>query len=203
MAKKIIDFALDLETLSKRPTAAIIEVACKRFDFTDLGDNYVPFSEVVNATSCAMYGLSFDEDTCKWWADKKDYEKVRFIKEAQGLREVLGKLSTYIEDAISESKADGIRVWCQGTDFDIAILRNAYRAVYGNDVTPWKYDEVRCARTYIKESVRLLDPNLDNCYDYIPKREGWAKHEALSDCENLIHNVRYVYRKLNEKVMTA
>ena len=198
---KIIDFALDLETLAKEPDAAIIEIACKRFYLGESADRIAVTSDVVNATSCILYGMRVSEDTVSWWKEKPMEERERLMQTGIGIKDALLVLGKFILTEIAESEATGVRIWCEGTDFDIAIIRNAYRTVFGNETKiPWKYNEVRDARTFIWEGMRILEPGVENPFEAIPPMENWRKHEALSDCENLAHNVQYVWKRLNDKI---
>lgn len=73
--KDIVNVVVDVETMSLRPDAAIVSLAAVPFDpecslegtpFLEEG-----FYEVVNATTCALYGMRFDMDTVSWWAARR------------------------------------------------------------------------------------------------------------------------------------
>ncbi len=196
MNKQTINIALDIETLSKRPTAAIISIAAKCFTFEgnqDI-DNLPNFTYVINASTCAMYGLRIDMDTVEWWSRQSEEAKRSHL--ANGVNVVsiytaLCRLKEYYEDIHKEYPDATILIWCQGTDFDISIIRNAYQTVLGTDA-PWPYDHVRDSRTFIHGLVGLINPEVENPYEVIPKNPNWKAHDALSDCDQLIWNVRNV-----------
>ena len=203
--KKVVNIAVDIETLSKRPTAAIIGIAAKAFS---LGESVVEendgFRSAVDATSCAMLGMDFDNATVKWWSEKPEEAKEQFCY-GYNIRCVLRNLSDFIKGEKEKNGADEVIIWCQGTDFDIAILRNAF-VLANNDraekTIPWKFTNVRDSRTFIHEGVRLIDPSVEDPYSIIPKKPNWVEHDAMSDCGQLIHNVTWVYSKLTEMLNT-
>lgn len=199
--KKVVNIALDIETLSRRSTAAIISIAAKTFS---LGEAKVKesteFKYAVDATSCAMLGMDFDNETVEWWSKKPDVVKEQFYY-GYNIRHVLGALGTFVVEVKKINEADEVVVWCQGTDFDIPILRNAF-VLANNDraekTIPWKFTNVRDSRTFIHEGVHLIDPTVEDPYSIIPKNPNWVEHDAMSDCGQLIHNVTWVYNKLTE-----
>ena len=202
--KKQINIAVDIETLSKRSTAAIIGIAARVFD-PDGGcveGEDKDFHVSIDATSCAMLGMDFDPGTVEWWSKKPEEVKKQF-ELTESIKNALSHLSIFIEDIKLANDADEVIIWCQGTDFDIPILRNAFVCV-NNDreekTLPWKYINVRDSRTYILEKIRLMYPNCEEPYSVIPKRPDWNKHDALSDVDQLIHNVQWVTRQLTNRL---
>lgn len=203
--KKIINIALDLETLSKRTTAAIIGIAAKAFS---LGEDKVKeeakFFQGVDATSCAMLGFDIDPSTVEWWSKKPAEAKSQFDYN-HNICWVLSDLCDFVKKVKEENEADEVHVWCQGTDFDIAVIRNAF-VVANNDraekTIPWKYVNVRDSRTFIFEGIRLLYPNVEDPYSVIPEKKDWVEHDAISDCDQLIHNVTWVNERLVERLYT-
>lgn len=201
--KKTLDVAVDIETLSTKSNAAIIEIAAKVFsvekEHVDICHDFMQVQ--IDSTSCAMYGMDFSKDTVNWWRGigsdlKKKFENGRGI----GVKEALSLLRSFIDGHRVSLKADEICIWSQGS-FDSTILKNAYTVVFGGDeseIVPWKYSQVRDARTYILEGIRLICPQCDDPYKAIPAMEDWEMHSALSDCDNLIHNVQFIYQTLNK-----
>lgn len=202
---KIINIALDLETLSRRANAAIIGIAAKTFC---LGENKVKdgasFFRGVDATSCAMLGFDIDPATVEWWAHKPEKVKEQFAYN-RPIQWVLNELFNFVNKVKADNNAGIVHVWCQGTDFDIAVIRNAFVAANNDraeDTIPWKYADVRDSRTFIFEGVRLLYPDVEDPYSVIPKKEDWVEHDAMSDCDRLIHNVTWVNDMLHEQILT-
>lgn len=209
---------IDIETLSLRPTACIIAISAKTFFFDGTVDEKYSFDCCVDATSCAMYGLTIEQSTVNWWASQPGEAKSYFLKtEAIKLQDALIRLAQLYRDVQQAYNCQRVLVWTQGTDFDIAVLRNAYRQVFGENTyfwpdenceicisdAPWPHDCVRDARTYILSNLNFLhlrgffrgfDPayNPDRPYDVIPKRPGWVKHQAGSDVDQMIWNLKSV-----------
>ena len=201
--KKQINIAVDIETLSKRSTAAIIGIAARAFDPNGgcVEGEERGFHVAIDATSCAMFGMDFDPGTVEWWSKKPEEVKKQFDN-TEKIKSALSQLSIFIEDIKLANDADEVIIWCQGTDFDIPILRNAFVCV-NNDreekTLPWKYSNVRDSRTFILDTItRFIAPGTEDPYSLIPKREGWNTHDALSDVDQLIHNVEWVSRRLND-----
>ncbi len=202
MSKPTINIALDIETLSTRPTASIISIAAKCFTFegNQPADDYGNFLSIVNASTCAMYGLHTDNATVDWWS-RQSPEAKRWHLECgtvvESIKSALNSLKNYYEDVKKSFPDANILIWCQGTDFDIAILRNAFQVVLGTDA-PWPHTAVRDSRTFIHGIIGILCPDVEKPYSVIPENPEWKKHDALSDCMQLIWNVRYVAQLLHQ-----
>lgn len=203
---KTPNIGIDIETLSLRPTAAITSIAAKTFFFDGTIDDDHSFSCCVDATSCAMYGMAADQRTINWWASQPEEAKSFFLTQpAIKLKDALEGLARLYKDVQKAYDCERVLVWVQGSDYDIAVLRNAYRDVFDDDekAIPWAHDCVRDARTYILSNLNLLYSTGYFCdaepaynplrpYDIIPKRPEWVKHQADSDVVQMIWNIRYV-----------
>ena len=76
---------------------------------------------------------------------------------------VLSEFNEWLEQWQKDSKADELMIWTQGTDFDIAVLRNAYRVVFGDEKSiPWHFRNVRDARTYFLEIASVFEPDVED-----------------------------------------
>ena len=211
---KIPHIGLDIETLSLRPTACITAIAAKTFFFDGSVDEEHSFDCCVDATSCAMYGLTFEQRTVNWWASQSDDARQYFLDtQAIKLKDALQSLAQLYHDVQQAYDCQRVLVWVQGSDYDIAVLRNAFRTVFDDDEKsiPWSHDCVRDARTYILANLNLLnstgffqgfDPayNPERPYDVLPKRQGWVKHEAGSDVDQMVHNLKCVTDFLVEAI---
>lgn len=197
---------IDIETLSLRPTACITAISAKTFFFDGTTDDEYSFDCCVDATSCAMYGLTIEQKTVNWWASQSEEAKRYFLdNEAIKLKDALEKLAQLYHEVQEDYGCQRILVWVQGSDYDIAVLRNAFRQVFDDDERsiPWPHDCVRDARTYILSNLNFLnlrgffrgfDPgyNPERPYDILPKRPGWVKHQAGSDVDQMVWNIKCV-----------
>lgn len=216
--KKVVNISLDIETLSCRENAAIISIAAvpfnkrgqgqfiidRPFDCLGIADKKTgtrdPFYEVVNATTCALAGMHFEQDTVKFWSEQNDLAKAEFsTRTALSIRDVMESFVNYIV-AIKEELDVDVCIWCQGTDFDVPIVRNAIRTVLQIKNGPWGHTQVRCARTWILEVVERLHGQLEDPYTVLPHYENWNRHSALSDAMRLAYNVANVNRMLDERL---
>ncbi|MDD3037949.1 3'-5' exonuclease [Bacteroides sp.] len=215
--KKVIDIALDIETLSKRETAAIISIAALPFDKYDIKErpemfpdllvkeggcsSLEPFYQVVNATSCALIGMHFEMDTVRFWAEQSPEAKAALLgDDIVSIGTAMESFVKYIECLKEKYDAD-IHIWAQGLDFDIPIVRNAIRTAINQITYPWEYSHVRCARTNILETIEQLYGLLDDPYSVLPKYEGnGCRHCAMFDAERLAFNVRYLSDLLQSKL---
>lgn len=215
--KPQLNIAIDIETLSTQPTAAIIAIAAKVFTFdtphrqpmtpsptlsTGEGQGGASLNLLVNAASCAMHGMHFDMDTVKWWKKQSEEAKAPYmLYDGHDISIILAldKLHYFVEGVRNESHDKKILVWMQGTDFDAAILKNAFHTVMGWN-TPWKHNELRDARTYINAMAAVINPENQDPYSMIPKNPNWKPHQALSDVEQLVWNVRHMAALIQKTV---
>lgn len=217
--KQVVNIALDIETVSRRENAAIISLAAVPFHkrgvgeyITDYpfehlnipsvvkGESFSPYYEVVNATTCALAGMHFEEDTIKFWSEQDDVAKADlFNRQAQTIRQVLEGFVNYII-LIKEKFDVEVCIWAQGSDFDLPIIRSAIREVLQIKAVPWTHTQVRCARTVILETIETLHGQLEDPYSVLPEDENFIPHSALSDAIRLAHNVANVNRMLDERL---
>lgn len=208
---KKLNIVVDLETLSRRPDAAIISIAAVPFildiellrqrarhgltgvpayrpekeEETVLSE-WAPFHETIDATTCALAGLHFEMDTVKFWANMGEEVKSSILNENRvSLAQALDDFMVYLDRVKSVTGADDIVIWSQGMDFDIPILKNALYKFAGdkNFDLPWKYYNVRDARTYMIEGLNLMygDKELEHYKDLLQKRNDLKKHNCLHD----------------------
>lgn len=199
MRKKVIDIALDIETLSCRSDAAIISIAAVPFKLDGEYVDMQPFYEVINATSCALYGMHFDEKTVSFWAEQSPEAKAEFFAHpAVGIREAMESFVGYVESIKSKYDCE-VHIWSQGIDFDIPKVHNAIRKALSVEELPWKYNQVRDARTFLLELLQMYAGCCfiempENPYDLLPKREEeFIEHSALCDAQRMAENVQWVY----------
>lgn len=198
--EKVIHVAVDLETLSLQPDAAIISIAAVPFD-PEKSKIFIRdkcFYEAVNATTCAFFGMRFDMDTVEWWADRSEEAKAELLNMRWlSIGDAMHSFHSYLEEQKEKHNAE-LRIWAQGSDFDIPVLRNAYAKVLPGMELPWKYTGVRDVRTYVLETLEKIYGPEENPYDRIPDMPGgedWLRHSALSDAMRTAWNVSWCYFK--------
>lgn len=227
---KKINVVVDIETLSLRPDAAIISIAAVPFmlDKESLDNNdkygytgvpafdemtkdiscpeeYAPFYETIDATSCAMAGLAFDMETVKFWSEMPDEAKSAIMEKPRvSIRQALEDFVAYLENLKAQHKTDELIIWIQGSDFDIPVLKNAMYKVLGltPETLPWRYRNIRDARTFMLESLSLVYPDtpVNELYGKLLPYDELTKHNSLHDCMwtalNIINEKRRLYGML-------
>lgn len=171
---------IDLETLAKRSTSAIIAVGACVFDVDDPGSTPTKtFYRRVDWAS-AMRGRAVDGETLKWWMKQSDEARYEAIKNGRDMAEVLYDLAVFLKNQNSLGPTP-VCVWGNGANFDIGILETAY--LQYNQVIPWEFWNVRDCRT----AEHLAQPFITR--GQVP-RDG-THHNALDDA---LYQAKYVSR---------
>ena len=210
----MIDVTVDLETCSLSPTAAVMSlgaVAWKRYGkespFFYEGDGVLrnsTFSAHVDLRSMFLNGFTFDQSTADWWARQNDEAKAALLDNdsadcpCQPIDVVVKDLMDWMEDTRTKLNEDEIYLWAQGTDFDVAILRNICNKMglrFGV-----KHTNFRDHRTFYLEMARCFIPDgeeftTDKAYALTDEREtdmilyglnNGATHSPIYDCKRSI-----------------
>lgn len=176
---KYIDVTFDLETLSLAANAAVLQVAAVAWHRHSASPNifagFPPFEAKVDLRSCAMEGFDFDSDTLHWWHEKPQALRDTMASgDCYPIDEVFAQFIQWMQDVKTSTGSDGIMLWAQGSDMDIAILRHVIRKY--SLALPLSYRDFRDARTFIIEITNFLfTPAIntaladhDKAYDFLP-----------------------------------
>lgn len=164
---------LDIETMSTRTNAHILQVALVAFcpmEGVFTGDAFNMFVSTDGQEERAI-----DMSTVRWWLqqDPEIQERVLYPRYSYSLPEVLLELRRWF------AKFDHTYLWCKGPEFDTAILKHAYEQL--GQETPWQFGCVRDVRTARYMSRSEADrPN-----------RGGPSHDALDDCHEQILDVMW------------
>ena len=174
-----------------------------------LAEHYT-FDTFIDLRSCVSLGMDFDQETVDWWSRRKPAVKMQvlggtsasvcFPSALYHIHDALASFLYWAQSLASSLDKEGcsIRLWSQGSDFDIAILRNACHKC---ELTQ-SFDKVfphssfRDARSFILEIGRTVTaphfyplsddtvlPDIE-IYTAIPPFEGEnLTHDALYDCQ--------------------
>lgn len=162
---------VDIETLGTRPGAMILSIGAVPFGADGIGSR--EFHHVVSRKSCRDAGFSSDLETVAWWYEKPEGER-GILKEGVGVHAVpIGIVLCAFAQWLEIVRVNGpkVCVWGNGSDFDNALIQEAYRKV-GMPV-PWDFYNNRCYRT-----LKSLRPDIK-----IDRQHG-AHHNALFDAKN-------------------
>jgi DNA polymerase III epsilon subunit-like protein len=166
---------LDLETMGTNSQALICQIGAVYFDKKGPSENEDDqFNVVIDFQSCIDAGLKIDGGTLEWWLRQNNAARSSICDATHSLKDALTEFSMFFKN--------GTRIWGNGADFDVALLKNAYDAV-GLQI-PWKYSNVMCFRT-----LKNLRQGIEK-----PLTEGTV-HNALYDAKwqskyysNIINN---------------
>lgn len=210
----MIDITVDLETCSLAPTAAVMSIAAVAWNRNGdrspfFGENdgrlsFPEFTEHVDLRSEFLNGFTFDQSTADWWARQNDEAKAALLDNdsadcpCQPIDVVVKDFMDWMEDTRTKLDEDEIYIWAQGTDFDVAILRNICHKMglrFGI-----KHTNFRDHRTYYLEMARFFIPDgeeftTDKAYALTDNREidtiyhglnNGATHSPIYDCKRSI-----------------
>lgn len=166
-----LEMMVDIETWSKRSTAAIASIGAVLFHPKE--GIKETFYRNVEITTCKDYGLSIDKDTLDWWAKQPKEVFKQLLVDRQPLKSVLSDLRLFY------NSVDCDVVWCQGASFDFPILTNAYNAV--GESEPWRFYHTRCSRTIL------------SLFNIDIVRESGKLHNALNDAINQTNGILKFY----------
>jgi hypothetical protein len=167
MSMKKEHVMIDIETLGTSVDSAIIQIGAMRFNmYPDPYAEIGCFSRIISLDSNTALGRKVDQGTLNWWLDTDHTLFRRMLKSGSPLGEVLSRLSWFLMES------HYVAVWANGTDFDIAVLKHAYKQCL-NTNPPWAYNAVRDCRTIYKLYGHLVE-----------RCDNGTKHDALDDCRN-------------------
>ena len=212
---KTIDVTIDFETCALCPTAAVMSVGAVVWDrhasntpFLSAPANDIhSFGRHVDLRSAFLDGFTFDQDTANWWSHQSDSAKSALLEcddtPLASLRDVVESLFEWIQFHRSNMQADEVILWSQGSDFDIAILRNIC-AKYGITV-PVKYTNFRDHRTFFLEGARTIcersgaDFNPKEAYRMVDDYSilGQVPHDPVFDCKRSIYSTWQMMQMLS------
>jgi exodeoxyribonuclease VIII len=174
---------LDLETMGKGSSAAIIAIGAVEFDPTTntLGRE---FYRTIDLENSVENGGIMDPSTVLWWMRQSEAAREEFAREGQPLRTVLHEFYEFVNESAGHCFELGI--WGNGAAFDNVILRNAYANTRLK--CPWEFRQDRCYRT-----LKALHPA-------ITAPRGGTNHHALDDAKNQALHLMEILSRPNREV---
>lgn len=151
---------LDLETMDTRPTAIVLSIGAVLFDKDGIGET---FYTTINIEDCLSHGLTLSHGTFEWWMSQPTEARKALFDNPVTLKEALLNFRRFLA---SHTELAKLKMWGNGSDFDNAILQNAYGKL--GEKAPWDFWNNRCYRTMT--SVTKLRANVKG-----------TKHNALDD----------------------
>ena len=215
----MLDITLDFETCSLTPTAAVMSIGAvawqrdnEKSPFYNLKDGSTQdpssvFSCHIDLRSMFVNNFTFDGKTAEWWGAKSDKAKASLLSNdsyelpCRPIEVAVKDLFEWIEDFKKEHGNQDVCLWAQGSDFDIAILRNiCYK--YGLEI-PVKYTQFRDHRTFFLEGARIIckasgvDFDPQKAYLLVDPYEGeGVAHDPIFDCQRSIYSTWQMMKHL-------
>lgn len=178
---------IDLETLGTEAGCAILSIGAVAFGLAGVGPE---LHVIVSRDSCARAGLAEDQDTLAWWMQQSREAQETLNHATEGgllLTEALGQLANFM-GLVAGHDLRNIKVWGNGSDFDIPILARAYKTAW--TPVPWRFFNARCYRT-----LKNLLPSVQ-----MPERQG-THHNAVDDARTQALHAVKLLRALDHAVL--
>lgn len=182
---------VDLETLGIRQDAIVLEISAVEFNL-HTGEIGEVFDVKLDIDDQLRYGRSLNRETLQWWF-KQDEEarKNVFDENADIIRcnmpMALAGFSDFVARCNNKRNSDSdrrvVKLWGNGSIFDLGILQNMYENSIIKMKLPWKFWAVNDVRTIVD-----INPDIKkNC-----KFDG-TPHCAVDDCK---HEIKYLVETL-------
>lgn len=213
----MIDITFDLETCSLRPTAAVMSIGAvawnRNGEDTPFFEErkpiaYPTFSAHVDLRGMFIDGFTFDASTAKWWAERSDEAKAAVLdvdnedKPCAPIQDVMKDFFRWIDYVKKACNTTEVNLWCQGTDYDMAILRNICHK-YQIEI-PISHQNFRDHRTFYMEGAAQICRMsgtafmAEIAYDLVDAYEApGAAHDPLYDCKRSIHSTWQMMKHLS------
>lgn len=173
------DIMIDLETLSTDVDGVILSIGACRFNIDQVDD--AGFYRTITIDSNLAEHRTISPSTLKWWMTQGD--KARAVlndPDAVSLEQALSDLRDWLGPHTAN-----IRVWGNGADFDISMLKHAF----GQQAAPWAFYNVRCFRT-IKSMAQAKN---------VPKVDPVIAHHALYDAIAQAQHLQAIWKVMAAK----
>lgn len=217
----MLDITIDFETCALCPTAAVMSVGAVAWNRHNIESPFFTvskdsnkldadcvFSAHVDLRSMFVDGFTFDADTAKWWSMQSEKAKEAVLEwdSEEGscftIEAVIRHFIEWVDDVKMATGETDVCLWSQGSDFDIAILRNiCYK--YGIKV-PVCYKNFRDHRTFFMEGAHVIcdlagvDFDPKRAYTLVDELEDeCVAHDPVSDCKRSIYSTWQMMRHLH------
>lgn len=174
---------VDIETLSTRPSAVVLSLACTAFQFeVPQSFNYYVengFHVKIEVEPQIRAGRKIDQDTVDWWLKQTPEARLITKKSADDTSpaDALDQFRLYIENLRKHHGYDDKGfVWSRGSNFDFPIIETLHHDF--EKKLPFSNWRIRCLKT-------MFDVMTGGDWgQYEPESgtpKGFLKHNALHD----------------------
>lgn len=155
---KHLDITFVLETCSDAPDAAPMCLAAVAWDRFAAGQRPFlseEFKVGIDLRSCVMKGFDFSMETVLWWS-RQSAEAQESVagEECYPIDMAFRLFCDWIKDVRAKYTVGSVCLWCQGSDFDIPVLKHVANR-FGLHM-PIDRNGFRDCRTYIIEAAQML-----------------------------------------------
>lgn len=185
------DIMVDLETLGTRQDAIVLEISAVEFN-CHTGEIGEVFDAKLDIDEQVQYRRSLNCETLQWWFKQDEEARKNIFDEDVDIIRFnipweLAEFSNFVERCNNKCNSDSdrrvVKLWGNGSLFDLGILQNMYETYLPNMKLPWKFWAVNDVRTIVD-----LNPDVKrNC-----KFDG-TPHCAVDDCK---HEIKYLVETL-------
>lgn len=184
------DIMVDLETLGTRQDTIVLEISAVEFN-RHTGEIGEVFDAKLDIDDQLSYRRSLSRETLQWWFKQDEAAIKNVFDDVDGIKfqtsTALFEFSNFVERCDNKCNSDSdrrvVKLWGNGSIFDLGILQNMYETCFQNMKLPWKFWAVNDVRTIVD-----LNPDVKkNCeFDGTP-------HCAVDDCK---HEIKYLVETL-------
>ena len=207
-----INITFDLETCALCPTAAVMSIGAVTWNadaetnpFTDGFSGVYCFYQHVDLRSSFVDGFTFDKRTSDWWMAQNDDAKRALLEydevPLRPIDSVIEGFFSFIAKVQAETSAKEVKLWSQGSDFDIAILRNIC-GKYDIEI-PVSYLNFRDHRTFFMEGAKIIcdkagvEFDTKRAYQLVDEYDGPGEpHNPVYDCQRCIYSTWQMMKHL-------
>lgn len=158
-----VELMVDLETLSQRPTAAIMSIAAVAFH---VKTHAIVGQFHVNVEPTKGYHI--DPSTIDWWK-QQDPEVLKQLTVNQvSMKSALTEFKVFCQQF---GPPNTLKFWAHGGNFDFPILDNAFITEGIDTYDLWRFWNLQCSRTIM--NVAGID---------MRNHRGEGHHHPLQDC---------------------
>lgn len=185
------DIMVDLETLGTRQDTIVLEISAVEFN-CHTGEIGEVFDAKLDIDEQVQYRRSLNCETLQWWFKQDEEARKNIFDEDVDIIRFnipweLAEFSNFVERCNNKCNSDSdrrvVKLWGNGSLFDLGILQNMYETCLPNMKLPWKFWAVNDVRTIVD-----LNPDVKrNC-----KFDG-TPHCAVDDCK---HEIKYLVETL-------
>ena len=184
------DIMVDLETLGTRQDTIVLEISAVEFN-RHTGEIGEVFDAKLDIDDQLSYRRSLSRETLQWWFKQDEAAIKNVFDDVGGIKfetsTALFEFSNFVERCDNKCNSDSdrrvVKLWGNGSIFDLGILQNMYETCIRKVKLPWKFWAVNDVRTIVD-----LNPDVKkNCeFDGTP-------HCAVDDCK---HEIKYLVETL-------